>query len=145
MLETPSIVRRPIVENLRVAGQPAIARQQRGRVTNRPRKMAIDGRGKLGRRVRDLADAYASGLGGWPNLTELQAAAVRRAAELCALCEQERAVALREGRGDPVGLVRLEGMASRAVAKLNLSESGKREREHEPSLHGYLRSKAAAP
>src|SRR5262245_20221053 len=88
MLENPSTPRRPIVENLRVAGQPAIARQQRSRVTNRPRELVIDRRGKLGRRVRDLADAYASGLGGWSALSELQAAAVRRAAELCALCEK---------------------------------------------------------
>jgi hypothetical protein len=52
----------------------------RSRVTNKPRRMAIDGRSQLGRRVRDLAETFAVQLGGWPVLSDLMAANVRRQA-----------------------------------------------------------------
>jgi hypothetical protein len=82
--------------------------------------MVIDGRTDLGRRVRDLADAFAERLGGWSALGATLAANVRKAAELTALAELVRADALRNGDLDPVGMVRLEGAARRAVRELQL-------------------------
>src|SRR6266481_1297312 len=82
-------------------------RNLRSRITNRPSKMALDGRSALGRRVRDLAETFALELGGWSRLTEMQAASVRCAAEMVALFEKARADALHEGRADPDALVRL--------------------------------------
>jgi hypothetical protein len=111
----------------------------RSRTTNRPRKMALDGRTALGRRVADLAESYAAALGGWPALTDMQAANVRRAAELAALAEQARADALRTGNSDPTALVKLDGAASRAVRALGLD----RQRKHDgrEALAAYLATK----
>jgi hypothetical protein len=67
------------------------ARNQRSKITNRPSKMVIDGRTPLGRRLRDIADQLAAGLGDWSALTDLQAASVRKSAELQALAEDARA------------------------------------------------------
>jgi hypothetical protein len=104
---------------------------QRARVTNRPRQMVVSGRTAQGRRLKDLADAYAEQLGGWSSLSDTLAANVRRAAELTALAEQYRAEALRNGCGDLIGLARLEGCASRAVKVLGLP-GGKFEASHVP-------------
>src|SRR5260370_20332429 len=90
----------------------------RSRATNQPQRMAIDGRTELGRRVRDLAESFAQQLGGWPALSDMQVAAVRRAAELGALAEQSRRDALRGGHVDPLALSRLEGVAARAQRAL---------------------------
>jgi hypothetical protein len=79
------------------------------RITNRPSKMVLDGRNELGRRIKDLAHAFADQLGGWTALSDTLAANVRKAAELTALAEKIRADALRNGNVDPLGLVRLEG------------------------------------
>jgi hypothetical protein len=95
----------------------------RARSTNRPQKMVIDGRTELGRRVRDLAEGFARRLGGWAALSDTLAANVRRAAELSALAEQMRAEALRNGNLDPLGMVRLEGAARRAVRELQLDRN----------------------
>jgi hypothetical protein len=84
--------------------------------------MCISGRTALGRRIRDLADSYAVQLGGWSALSDMQAAAVRRAAELTAIAEQARVDALRNGCADPVSLARLEGCADRAVRRLRLDQ-----------------------
>lgn len=92
----------------------------RAKLTNRPRSFPISLRSALGRRLRDLADSYATELGGWPKLTDTMAANVRRAAELTALSEQSRAVALRDGCSDPLVLVRLDGAADRARRALGL-------------------------
>jgi hypothetical protein len=82
--------------------------------------MAISACSTLGRRLRDLAEDFAQRLGGWEVLSDTLAAAVRKAAELTALAEQVRADALRNGNVDPLGLVRLEGAANRAVRALHL-------------------------
>jgi hypothetical protein len=92
----------------------------RSRKTNKPRKMVLDGRSMLGRRVLDLADAFAAALGGWSGLGDVLATNVRRAAELVALAEQARATALRTGTIDAAMLARLDGAASRAVRALAL-------------------------
>ena len=69
-----------------------------------------------------MADAYAAQLGGWPALTAMQTAAIRRAAELTALAEQARAEALRNAVFDPLALSRLEGCADRARRALQLGQ-----------------------
>src|SRR6516164_7941626 len=73
------------------------ARNQRSRITNRPHRPAISGRSAVGRRLKDRAEAYAEALGGWSGLTDVQTAAVRKAAELTALSEAARRDALRNG------------------------------------------------
>jgi hypothetical protein len=102
--------------------------------------MVISGRTALGRRVRDLAESYASQLGGWLALSDTMAANVRKAAELTSLAEQSRAEALRNGNVDPLALVRLEGAATRAVRALGLD--CKREPER-PSLAEHLAKRVA--
>jgi len=111
MLENSSIDRRLATSR---------PRNLRSKITNRPRRMAIDGRSALGRRVRDLAESYAEELGGWATLTDTQTAAVRAAAEMTALYEKARHDALVEGRADPDALVRLEGASNRAIRRLGL-------------------------
>ena len=89
--------------------------------------MVIDGRSPLGRRLRDLADQLASGLGGWPALTDLQAAAVRKAAELAALAEHARAARLKGDISVTLDdVVRLDRLAEQSVRRLGLpSAAGK--------------------
>ena len=100
----------------------------RARATNRPRKMSIDGRSRLGRRVADLCEDFAQRLGGWASLSDTMIASIRRAAELNALAEEVRTHALNSGDIDPIGVVRLEGAAARATRALMLD----RPREPEP-------------
>jgi hypothetical protein len=95
----------------------------RSRVTNRPRKMVLSGTTTEGRRLLDIADALADGLGGWKALSDLMAARVRRAAELVVLAEMARRDAL-TGKVvvNPDTLVRLENTAARSLAALGLKE-----------------------
>jgi hypothetical protein len=111
----------------------------RSRLTNRPRKMVISARTALGRRVKDIADNFALRLGGWPALTVGQAAAVRQASELSCLAEAARADALRNGCVDPVGLARLEGVATRAERRLGLPKETRG--PVTPTLKEYLASR----
>ena len=82
--------------------------------------MSIDGRSRLGRRVADLCEDFAQRLGGWASLSDTMIASIRRAAELNALAEEVRTHALNSGDIDPIGVVRLEGAALRAVRALQL-------------------------
>jgi hypothetical protein len=88
----------------------------------------IDGRTRRARRRRQLISTYTNALGGDASLTASQRIDVRKAAELTALSEDARAMALQEGLGD-VGatlvMVRLQGAASRAVQALRLPEAGR--------------------
>jgi hypothetical protein len=84
---------------------------------------AVDGRSPVGRRRRELIDIYSAALGGAAALSEGQLIDIRKAAELTALAEQARARAMREGAsgaGELTAMVRLEGMAARAVRSLNI-------------------------
>jgi len=99
--------------------------------------MVLDGRSETGRRIGDFAESFAAALGGWAVLTDMQAANVRKAAELSALAEQSRAEALRNGCDDPVGLARLDGVASRAVRALGLPKAVPRNQEAD-NLGAYL-------
>jgi hypothetical protein len=117
-----------------IAGLP---RNLRAQITNRPQQVSIDGRSALGRRIRDLADSFAAALNGWGNLSDLQAAAVRRAAELGAFAELMRQRAL---NGDTSicadDLVRVDRLAGQAARALRLDE--RRAPPPEPSLREYL-------
>lgn len=118
----------------------ALPANNRARLTNKPHK-AVNGRTAVGRRVRDLAESFAASLGGWPKLTDMQVAAIRRAAELSALAEQTRVEALRKGCADPLALSRLEGCADRAVRRLGM------DRKREPpgqTLAEYLKHSQGA-
>jgi hypothetical protein len=92
----------------------------RSRLTSKPQRPVVSQCTALGKRLRDLADAFAERLGGWPALSVTTAAAVRKAAELVAIGEQMRRDALRNGCTDPDALLRFEGCASRAVKQLGL-------------------------
>ena len=74
-------------------------------------------------RRRALIAAYSDALGGVDALSEPQKADIKKAAELTALAEDARALALQEGPGR-VGmlsvLIRLESASARAVARLRL-------------------------
>jgi hypothetical protein len=96
------------------------AANNRGKVTNNPRRFSVSGRTALGRRIRDLADTYAHALGGWPALSGMMALNVKKASELVALAEKARSDALRDGNVDPLHLARLDGCANRAVRALQL-------------------------
>jgi hypothetical protein len=93
----------------------------RSAVTNQPRKMVVSANTPLGRRLRDLADHLAVSLGGWSQLTDLQAAAVRKAAELTALAEHARAARLRGDTSVTLDdVVRLDRLAEQSVRRLGL-------------------------
>jgi hypothetical protein len=89
----------------------------------------------MGRRVADLASALAQrvNVNGWAGLSEMEAAAVRRAAEMVALAEEARAQALRHGKIDPDKLLRFEGAADRAVRRLGIGRKAR-----QPTLHEHL-------
>jgi hypothetical protein len=72
------------------------------------------------RRRRDLVEAFVNALGGEQVCSDLTLVAVRRAAELQAMCEMARANMLNGQPTDMLALVRLEGVASRAVRALGL-------------------------
>jgi hypothetical protein len=71
--------------------QPAIKQRSanyHSRLTSKPQRPVVSQRSALGKRLRDLADAFAERLGGWPALSVTTAAAVRKAAELVALSKR---------------------------------------------------------
>jgi len=87
-------------------------------------KAIIDGRTLVARRRNALMEIYTKALGGFSALSDGQRIDIRRAAELTALAEQARAHAMRErstNAGEMSAMVRLEGMAARAVKALNVS------------------------
>jgi hypothetical protein len=90
------------------------------RLTSKPQRPAVSQRSALGKRLRDLADAFAERLGGWPALSVTAAGSVRRAAELQAMCEMARANMLNGQPTDMLALVRLEGVAARAIRQLGI-------------------------
>jgi hypothetical protein len=79
-------------------------------------------RGRV-RRRRELIAAYSAALGGDAALTDSQRVDIRKAAELVALAEDCRALAMQEGPGGAgaiSALVRLESASARAVRALRL-------------------------
>jgi hypothetical protein len=83
----------------------------------------LDGRTRRARRRRELIEAYSKALGGDAALTAGQKVDVRKAAELVALAEDLRALAMQEGPGGAgaiSALVRLESASTRAIRALRL-------------------------
>jgi hypothetical protein len=74
----------------------------------------------LDRRRKDLVMAFVNALGGEQVCSDLTLVAVRRAAELQAMCEQARAAQLNGQPVDMLALVRLEGVAARAIRQLGI-------------------------
>jgi hypothetical protein len=88
---------------------------------------SVGARGRRQRRRRELIEAYSNALGGDAALTEGQKVDIRKAAELVALSEDCRALAMREGPGGAgaiSAMVRLESSSARAVRALRLPEAG---------------------
>jgi hypothetical protein len=88
---------------------------------------SLGARARRQKRRRELIAAFSSALGGDAALTEGQRVDIKKAAELTALSEDCRALAMSEGPGSPgalSALVRLESTASRAVRALRLPEPG---------------------
>jgi hypothetical protein len=97
----------------------------------------LDGRTRRGRRRRELIKAYSTALGGDAALTDGQRIDVRKAAELTALAEDCRALAMQQGAGGPgaiSALVRLESSSARAIRALRLPPPN----HAEPTLSHYL-------
>jgi hypothetical protein len=99
------------------------ARRARAAVTNDPLRMrGLDARSRVGRRRQDLIAQYTMALGGSDKITEGQLADIVRAAELVALAEEARFIALTKGGADLSALSRLEGCADRAVRRLRIGQ-----------------------
>jgi len=107
----------------------------------------LDGRTRRARRRRELIEAYSTALGGAATLTEGQRTDIRKAAELVALAEDCRALAMQEGApggpGAVSAMVRLESASARAVRALRLPEPGSAA-PTQSKLAAYLASKKAA-
>jgi hypothetical protein len=104
-----------------------------------------DGRTRRARRRRQLIATWSNDLGGDGALSETQRTDIRRAAELAALAEDCRALAMQEGSPGGPGvlsvLIKLEGTLARAMKRLNLPTPGA---APVPTLKDYLAAKAAA-
>ena len=118
---TPSVAR-AASKLVRAANKQARRKNIRSKITNKRRRFAVSGRTALGRRIQDVADGFVAALGGWDGLSDMMTSNIRKATELTALAEQTRADALRDGDIDPIGVVRLEGAASRQ-ARVGAAES----------------------
>jgi hypothetical protein len=82
----------------------------------------IDGRTRGAKRARQIAAELIASFG--PQITKTQKQATMRAAMFCALAED---LAARRLAGQAVSLdelIRMEGVARRAVARLNLPKAG---------------------
>jgi hypothetical protein len=116
-----------------------IASQRAAKVGKVMRRIArVDGRIRAARRVKALVAAYTAACSGAAS-DATTAAKILKAAELVALAETMRAAALRGDKGaDALALVRLEGIARRAVADLGIE---KREPARGDALERYLAAK----
>jgi hypothetical protein len=82
----------------------------------------VDGRSAEAKRVQRLMAQFVAELGGLSAVSPTRMLKIRRASELTVTAEQMRAAALRGEQVDPLALVRLENLAGRAVAALNLDK-----------------------
>lgn len=111
--------------------------RQRAKRTNNPLH-GLDRTSALGRRVADLTKAFLAAFG---NPIDIQRQAqIIAAAELVALAEEARAVALRDpAKADFGAIGRLQGASDRAVRRLELKPYQAAER---PSLRERLAAEA---
>jgi hypothetical protein len=102
-------------------------------------RVDIDGRSATARRVVKLAALFVAELGGPDAVSPTTMLKVRRAAELVVTAEELRASTLRGDRPTDLAmlaLVRLEGIADRAVRRLGLGVDSKREPDNTLELLG---------
>lgn len=123
-----------------MANSPSAARSQ---LVDKPpsRGGTVDGRTLAARRRRELINAYTVALGGIEAISVSRLVDVRRAAELVALAESERAKALRGEAVDLSALIRVEGAADRAVRRLGIKPGAVPSRPL--TLAEYAKAKAA--
>lgn len=115
----------------------------RARRTNNP-FASIETNTARGRRISDLVRAYLRALGNPTNI-EHQAAIIA-AAELQVLAEEARTTALRDaGRADLDQVLRLQGVADRALRRLNIVDQTRRSAVAGPTLAEYLAASATTP
>jgi hypothetical protein len=88
---------------------------------------------RAARRRKDLIADFVRALGGPEHVTAILMRDIARAADLMALCEQERTKALRGEDVSIANLSRLEGAADRAVRRLRLPEHQRGGRTSSPS------------
>jgi hypothetical protein len=81
-----------------------------------PRGSRIDGRTTPARRAKALVAKFVAELGG--PVSAVQMLKIERAAQLTVAAECLRAAALRGEEVDPLGLVRIENLAGRALRDL---------------------------
>jgi hypothetical protein len=115
-----------------------LARNQRSRRTNNP-LYGLNLKTSRGRRIADLVRAYLKAVGNPVDVG--RQTQVIAAAELQALAEDARAAALREPAiADLEQLVRLQGLADRALRRLGIKAETARQ---QPSLQEHLARRAA--
>lgn len=102
----------------------------------RPGSLRFDGRSKAAKRVKKLAAGYIAQLGGGEPDAATRAA-IQKAAELVVVAEGLRGRALRGESVDLSEMVKVQGVADRAVRALGLG------RQREPA-HVPLRERLAA-
>lgn len=114
----------------------------RGRV--RRDRGDLDGRSAIAKRTLRLINRFVGALGGAARVSPVQMLAIRRAAELTVTTEQMRASALRGEPVDVLALVRLENLATRAVAALGLDQRQPEPKPPETFADLAARAQAAA-
>jgi hypothetical protein len=106
----------------------------------------LDNRTRRARRRRELIAIYSQALGGADALSEGQKIDIRKAAELVALAEDCRALAMQQGPGGAGALsamVRLESASVRAVRALRLPEAGSTAAPGDDAWRKFLASQHA--
>jgi hypothetical protein len=115
------------------------ARPRTKRVYGKPRsrteRARFNGRSREGVRLRMLEKQFRAQIGEAAD-TPVGTLAIRRACELVMLAESQRAAMIRGEAVDLSHLLRLEGVAARAIAALGLPLT--RHESSEPSLAEYL-------
>jgi hypothetical protein len=111
-----------VVANPPAVRAPVDRQKLRSRATNDPRFLAKQPPTPraVDRRRRDLVEAFMGALGGPEAVSPVVAMQVRRAAELVTAVEMARANMLNGVPTDMLALVRLEGVAARAVRVLGI-------------------------
>jgi hypothetical protein len=95
-------------------------RNGRSRVSNDPAKLQPASLFAQARRRRDLIQTFTAALGGPDAVSAVTAVQLKKAAELISMCELARANMLNGQPTDMLALVRLEGVAARAIRQLGI-------------------------
>src|ERR1700677_96190 len=120
---------------------PSPAQQRAASAPKRDRRLTltrIDRRGRLGKRIAELAAMFAVAVGG--ELTPMRKLKVDKAAQLTAIAELARGDFMRDGKGTLDDIVRLERKADQAIRALGLTEA----KPKDPTLLDRFAANAAA-